>query len=161
MAYLEECYCGQPFDVSVLFSFPFVFTFQMLSSFPVSPLERLYRTPSHPSIYDGCSPTHPPTATSPLWHSSTLGNQPFTGPRASLPTNARQCHPLLHMWLEPWVPPCVLFGWWFSTWEGGAGRRREGNKGREGREGSCWLILLLFLRGYKPLQPLQLLQSFL
>ena len=18
------------------------------------------------------------------------------------------------MWLEPWVPPCVLFGWWFS-----------------------------------------------
>jgi hypothetical protein len=21
------------------------------------------------------------------------------------------------MWLEPWVPPCVLFGWWFSSWE--------------------------------------------
>jgi len=21
------------------------------------------------------------------------------------------------MWLEPWVPPCVLFGWWFSPWE--------------------------------------------
>ena len=19
--------------------------------------------------------------------------------------------------LEPWVPPCVLFGWWFSPWE--------------------------------------------
>ena len=25
--------------------------------------------------------------------------------------------PLLHMRLEPWVPPCVLFGWWFSPWE--------------------------------------------
>jgi hypothetical protein len=27
------------------------------------------------------------------------------------------------MWLEPWVPPCVLFGWWFSPWEcwGGGG----------------------------------------
>jgi hypothetical protein len=21
------------------------------------------------------------------------------------------------MWLELWVPPCVLFGWWFSPWE--------------------------------------------
>jgi hypothetical protein len=21
------------------------------------------------------------------------------------------------MWLDPWVPPCVLFGWWFSPWE--------------------------------------------
>jgi hypothetical protein len=23
----------------------------------------------------------------------------------------------LHMQLESWVPPCVLFGWWFSPWE--------------------------------------------
>jgi hypothetical protein len=21
------------------------------------------------------------------------------------------------MQLEPWVPPCVIFGWWFSPWE--------------------------------------------
>ena len=21
------------------------------------------------------------------------------------------------MWLEPWVPPCILFGWWFIPWE--------------------------------------------
>jgi hypothetical protein len=21
------------------------------------------------------------------------------------------------MRLEPWVPPCVFFGWWFSPWE--------------------------------------------
>ena len=21
------------------------------------------------------------------------------------------------MWLEPWVPPCVLFGWWFRPWK--------------------------------------------
>jgi hypothetical protein len=21
------------------------------------------------------------------------------------------------MWLETWVTPCVLFGWWFSPWE--------------------------------------------
>jgi len=41
---------------------------------------------------------------------STLGKRAFTGPRAS-PIDARQCHPLLHMWLEPWVPPYVLTGW--------------------------------------------------
>jgi len=29
----------------------------------------------------------------------------------------RQCHPLLHVQLEPCVPQCVLFGWWFSPWE--------------------------------------------
>ena len=23
----------------------------------------------------------------------------------------------LHILLEPWVPPCVLLGWWFSPWE--------------------------------------------
>jgi hypothetical protein len=28
-----------------------------------------------------------------------------------------QGYPLLHMWLELWVPPCVLFGWWFNPWK--------------------------------------------
>jgi hypothetical protein len=23
------------------------------------------------------------------------------------------------MWLEPWVPTCVLFGWWFSPGSSG------------------------------------------
>ena len=31
--------------------------------------------------------------------------------------DARQCYPLLIMQLEPWVPSCVLFDWWFSPWE--------------------------------------------
>jgi hypothetical protein len=46
-----------------------------------------------------------------------LGHQAFTGLRASLPIDVQQGHPLLHMQLEPWVPPCVLFGWWFSPWK--------------------------------------------
>jgi hypothetical protein len=50
------------------------------------------------------------------WHSPTLGHWAFPGPRAS-PTGTRQCHPLLHMWLEPWAPPCVLFRWWPSPWK--------------------------------------------
>jgi hypothetical protein len=31
--------------------------------------------------------------------------------------DARQGHPLLHKQLEPWVPLCVFFGWWFNLWE--------------------------------------------
>jgi hypothetical protein len=41
------------------------------------------------------------------------------------------------MQLEPWIPPCILFGWWFNPWkqrgkgEGGwDGRFVEGNLGR-------------------------------
>jgi hypothetical protein len=47
----------------------------------------------------------------------TLGHWAFTGPRASLPIDVWQGHPLLHMQLEPCGPPCILFDWWFSPWE--------------------------------------------
>jgi len=57
----------------------------------------------------------PPTPTP--WHSSTLGRRGFPELRASSPIDVQQGHPLLHMRLEPWVLPCVLFGWWFSPWE--------------------------------------------
>jgi hypothetical protein len=80
---------------------------------------------------------HPPTPDSPPWHFPTLGHWVFTGQRTSPPIDDQQGHPLLHLWLEPWVPPCVLFGWWHSPWESGE---------------SGWLILLFFLWGYKPLQ---------
>ena len=50
-------------------------------------------------------------------NSPTLRHRAFTGPKASPPFDAQQGHPLLHMQLEPWVPPCVLFGWWFRPWE--------------------------------------------
>ena len=39
-----------------------------------------------------------------------LGHGAFSGPRASPPFDVQQGHPLLHIHLEPWVPPCVLFG---------------------------------------------------
>jgi len=77
----------------------YVFTFQMLSPFPpfVSTLPLLLWRYSHS-------------------HLNTLF-QAFTGPRASLPIDDRQCHPWQHRLLEPWVPPCVLFSWGFSPWE--------------------------------------------
>ena len=46
-----------------------------------------------------------------------MGNRTPSGPRATLPTDVQQDHPLLHMWLEPWIPPCVFFGWCFNPWE--------------------------------------------
>ena len=60
-------------------------------------------------------PTHLLTPTSPTWHSPTLEHQASTGPRVSPPIDARHGHPLLHMQLEPWVPPCVHFCWWFNV----------------------------------------------
>ena len=64
--------------------------------------------------------TNPPTPASWPWHSPILGHRAFTGPRASPPIDDWLGHPLLHMQLEPWVPPCVFFDWWFNPrkhWE--------------------------------------------
>jgi hypothetical protein len=78
--------------------------------FPGFPLKT--PVPSHLALL-----TNSPTPTSWPWHSPTLGHRTFTGPRAPPPIDDRLGHPLLHMQLEPWLPPCVFFGWWFSPWE--------------------------------------------
>jgi hypothetical protein len=55
----------------------------------------------------------------------TLENLAFIGLRASSPIDAQQGHPLL----EPWVPPCALFNWWFSPWQlWGVSLADKGNK---------------------------------
>jgi hypothetical protein len=82
----------------------------MLSPFLVSPPKTPYPLPL-PLL------TNPSTPASWPWHSPILGQRTFTGPRASPPIDDQLGHPLLHMWLEPWVPPCVFFGWWFSPRE--------------------------------------------
>ena len=64
------------------------------------------------------SPAHQPTHSCFLaLHSPILGHRTFIGWRASPPTDDQLGHPLLHMHLEPWVPPWVFFGWWFSPRE--------------------------------------------
>jgi hypothetical protein len=84
------------------------------------PRNYLFHSPT-PCLYEGAHPpTHPLHASLP-WHSLTLEQRVFTGPRTSPLTDAQQGLPLLHIQLEPWVPPCVLFGWWFSPWERGWG----------------------------------------
>jgi hypothetical protein len=58
-----------------------------------------------------------PTPTSWPWHSHTLGHTAFTGLRAFSPIDDQLGHPLLHIHLEPQVPPYVFFDWWFSPKE--------------------------------------------
>ena len=60
---------------------------------------------------------HPPTPALLFQHPPMLGTKTSTEQRASPPINVRQGHPLLHIHLEPWVPPCTLFGWWSSPWK--------------------------------------------
>jgi len=65
-----------------------------------------------PCIYEGAPPPiYPLPLLSLTWHSPTLGHEP---PLLLMPNKT---HPLLYTWLESWVPPCVLFGWWFCPWE--------------------------------------------
>jgi hypothetical protein len=68
----------------------------MLSPFLVSPPKFPHPLPLIPN-----PPTH-----SHSWHSPILGYRTFTGP----------LHPHF-IQLEPRVPPCVFFDWWFSSKE--------------------------------------------
>ena len=88
----------------------------MLSSFQVSPLQTSWIILLPLSLW-GYYLTHPPTPVLLPWHSPTLGHRTTSGPRVTHPTDVQQGHPLPHMRPEPWVPPCVLLGWWSSPWE--------------------------------------------
>jgi hypothetical protein len=78
------------------------------SPIPYSP------SPAFPLPPLGCSPTHIPSPAPPLQHLPMLRHQTSTGPRASPPIAVRQGHPLLHMYLESWISPCILLVWWSS-----------------------------------------------
>ena len=88
------------------------FKYHPLSWFPLQK-----RPVPIPLLLRWCSSTHPSTPASLLWHSPSLGHWDFTRPKASSLTDARQGHPLLHMRVEPWVPPRILFSSLFSSWE--------------------------------------------
>jgi hypothetical protein len=81
------------------------FRFYPLSSF--LPTKLLYPIPlallTNPNIHTSLS-----------WHILPLRHRAFPRTRDSPLIDVLQRHPLLHMWLETWVPPYVLFVWWFS-----------------------------------------------
>ena len=81
--------------------------FPLGTPYPILPLPASMRVLPHP-------PTHSrlPALAFPYTVASSLSR-----PRASPPIDDRQGHPLLRMWLEPWITPCILFAWWFSPWE--------------------------------------------
>jgi hypothetical protein len=73
----------------------------------------------HPKALYPLSPllTNPHTPISWFWHSPSLWHRAFTGASGSPPIDEQLGHTLVHMQLEPLVPPCVDFGWWFSPWD--------------------------------------------
>ena len=70
--------------------------------------------PSLPSLlpFWEYSLTHPLSSAPPLQHPPTPGHQISTGLKVFPPIDVRQGHSLLPMYLEPWIPPCTLVGWW-------------------------------------------------
>ena len=85
------------------------FTSQMISHFEFTPPQNPYPTPSLSSLtFASMRVLHPLSC-------PRVSNLHRT--RASPPIAVRQGHPLLHMYLEPWLPPCTLLGWWSSPWE--------------------------------------------
>jgi hypothetical protein len=110
-SHLNKSFSFLPFIFNFFKNYIFhLFTFQMLFPFLVSP----------PKIPYPLSPPPAPQSThhhSWSWHSPLLRHRFFTGPRASLPIDDRLGHPLLHILLEPQVPPCVFFDLWYSSKE--------------------------------------------
>ena len=94
----------------------YLFAFQMLFSFPVSPPQTPDPIHLQLCLYEGAPPpTHPL-----LLHCPSIslcwGIKPPQDQRLPLTLMPDKVY-LLDMQLEPWVPSCVFFGWWFSPWE--------------------------------------------
>jgi hypothetical protein len=85
--------------------------------FPNSPSLKPLSHPPSPCFYEVVLPTSRPTLASLPYYSPILGHRVFTQPRTSSPIDARQGHPLLHIQLEPRLPPCILLGWRFTPCE--------------------------------------------
>jgi hypothetical protein len=125
----------------LLFSFIGYFIYLHFKCYPISQLS-LWKSPIYlpsPCFYESApSPTH---SCFPALLFSYTGASNLHRSKCFSYHWCPKGLPLLHMQLEPGIPPCVLFGWWFSPRElTGVGW------------GSGWLIMLFFLWGCKLLQ---------
>jgi hypothetical protein len=102
------------FDFYWLF---YLFIFQM-SPFQVSPLNLPITSLLSLTLW-GCSATHPPTHSHLAALAASYAVAPSFHRTKGLTSHWCQtdkANSLLYMQLEPWVPLCILFCWWFS-WE--------------------------------------------
>jgi hypothetical protein len=68
-----------------------------------------------PLLLWGCSPTHPlPLHCLSISLHWSIDPSQDQGPLLPLMLDKAI---LCYIFEEPWVPPCVLFGWWFTPWE--------------------------------------------
>ena len=96
------------------------FLYLHFKCFPLSeglPFRNSLSHPPPPCLYEGALPlTHPLLSSCP-GISLHWGIKHPQGPRATPPIDGQLGHPLLHMQLEPRVPLCAFFDWWFSPRE--------------------------------------------
>jgi hypothetical protein len=103
--------CLEGFVVGGLLVFLLVIFFNYISNvipFPGNLPEIPTFNPSSSCLSEGALTLKHPILPLP-GHSARLGNQAFRVPKASLPIDVQQGHPLLHTLQEPWVPPGVLW----------------------------------------------------
>jgi len=102
----ETFYLAFIATITMASTFKKTFSFAFLAYLSAcSPLP--YHLP-FPCFYEDVPTPTTPSPTSMPWHCPTSGKGAFIGPMASPPIDAGQWHPLLHMWLEPWVPQCLF-----------------------------------------------------
>jgi hypothetical protein len=123
---------GPPTHLKAFFFLVYIFFIYISNIIPLPCFLTLGNTLSpplspSPCFYEGVPPlTHPLPPPSPWFPYTGASIEPSQDQRPPH-IDARQGHPLLYTWMEP----CVLLGWWLSSWELGAG--------------SAWFILLFFL----------------
>ena len=86
---------------------------------PGYPPHHSFPHPASPSSTFGSKRVlpRPPSYCTMLQHPPTLGHKTSSGPRTSPPIDVREGHPLLHMYLEPYILPSTLLSWWSSPWK--------------------------------------------
>jgi hypothetical protein len=105
-------------SISCSFLFNFLLDIFLIYISDVIPVPS-FPSEKHPSLSHPQTHAHQPTHYHWhywLWHSQTLGYRVFIVPRAFSSIDVLLGHPLLHMQLEPQVPPCKS-GCWDSAWE--------------------------------------------
>lgn len=92
--------------ITLIFFFFFLNIY--LTYFKCYPLFCFTKQKTHLSYLPSSCPLTPPLQ---VPYSTTLGHRAFSGPQTYLLVDIQQGHPILPIYLEPWVLPWVLFSY--------------------------------------------------